>query len=140
MDTTKVLKRPVFLRLFGLCATGQPKDKTSWRIGEGTVEVDLTRLPELQQPERAVRLEDNAAGIRVLLVKGPDGSFHAYRNECLHGKRRMDPVPGAETLQCCSVGHTTYDYDGNPLTNDLDGQLNVYTVEQRDDALTIKLD
>ena len=47
----------------------------------------------------------------MLVFRGEDGAWHAYRNRCGHAGRRLDPVPGTETMQCCSVNAATYGYD-----------------------------
>jgi nitrite reductase/ring-hydroxylating ferredoxin subunit len=111
----KTLKRSIFQRLFGISATQLPKDKGCWTYSNGKVVVDLDRAPELSEPGGAIRLEGKSLPDRVLLIHGEDGNYHAFRNRCGHMGRRLDPVPETQTVQCCSVSKSTYDYDGNIL-------------------------
>ena len=53
---------------------------------------------------------------RVLVVHGEDGEYRAFHNQCTHlGHRRLDPVPGTNTVQCCSVNKSTYDTEGTKI-------------------------
>lgn len=128
-----------FSRLFGKCITQLPTNNECWTFTDGALAIDLSRAPELANLGSAIRIEDESLPERVLLVHGDDDVFRAYKNECVHGKRRIDPVPGAGTLQCCSVNKTTYDYSGTKLRGPVDGELTVYPVAVNEQQLTINL-
>ena len=50
------------------------------------------------------------------LNKGEEGQYQAFQNRCTHlGHRRLDYVPGTETVQCCSVNKSTYTFDGEKI-------------------------
>lgn len=125
---TAVLRRNVFQRLFGICATKLPSDEGCWTLENERITVDLTRAPELARPNAGIRLEKKGLPERVLVICGEDGRYHAFRNRCTHGKRRLDPVPGAQQVQCCSVGKSTFDYAGRRLSGPAKEALRTYAV------------
>jgi nitrite reductase/ring-hydroxylating ferredoxin subunit len=78
--------------------------------------------------------------IRVLVIRGDDGKFHAFHNRCTHiGHRRLDPVPGTGTVQCCSVGKSTYTYDGKKIFGPPTGSIKTLKVEAEGDRLIVYL-
>jgi nitrite reductase/ring-hydroxylating ferredoxin subunit len=111
----KFLKRSVFQRLFGRSATSEPVDEGCWTYADNRIEIDLSRAPELAEKGQGFRLEGKNLPQRILIIRGEDGTYHAFDNRCQHMGRRLDPVSGTETIQCCSVSKSTYDYNGNPL-------------------------
>lgn len=114
--TVKFLNRSILQRLFGLPATGMPQDPQCWTFSGGKIQIDLARAPELKAPGGALRLEGGRLPRRVLVVRAEDGRFHAFHNRCTHlGHRRLDPVPGTGTVQCCSVNKSTYSFDGRKV-------------------------
>lgn len=130
----KFLKRSLWQRLLGIPATSGPSDPASWRYAEGTLTVDLDRAPELSSPGGALRLEGHGLPERVLVVHAEDGSFFAFHNRCTHfGHRRLDPVPGTATVQCCSVNRSTYDLGGAKIFGPAPRPIRSYplTVEGR---------
>jgi nitrite reductase/ring-hydroxylating ferredoxin subunit len=128
-DATRSLKRNIFQRLLGKCVTREPIERDSWRYSDGKLEVDLSKIPELSDPGSAVRLEGDELPERLLLVHGDDGEYRLFRNRCTHGGRRLDPVPGASTVQCCSIGKSTFDYSGKLLAGSAKDDLVVYPVQ-----------
>jgi nitrite reductase/ring-hydroxylating ferredoxin subunit len=100
--------------------------------------VDLTRVPELAEPNRAVRLEKKGFPDRFLLIHGDDGRYYAFKNRCIHGGRRLDPIPGTRHVQCCSIGRSTYDYSGKVLSGPAKGPLEVLPVRIEDGRLVIE--
>jgi nitrite reductase/ring-hydroxylating ferredoxin subunit len=138
-DAQKTLKRGFFRRLFGRPATEQPADESCWSCTEGRIVVDLDRAPELKEPGGAIRLESPTCPERVLVIHGDNGRYHAFRNSCTHAGRRLDPVPGASTVQCCSVGRSTYDYDGNILRGSAKENIKPFPVQLDDRKLTVTI-
>ena len=109
----KFLQRNIFKRILGLSDTSKPANADCWTYADGKVILDLKKTPELQNPGDAVRLEGDGLPERLLVVLGGDQKYHVFRNRCTHvGHRRLDPVPGTQTVQCCSVGKSTYDLAG----------------------------
>lgn len=135
--TVQKLERNIFQRLFGLCSTRKPSEKGGWITSAGKIIVELGAMPELKSKGAAVRLEGKGLKDPVLLVHGDDAAYHAFKNRCTHGKRAIDPVPGTETIQCCSVGTSTFSYDGSLIEGPAKGPLTVYRVDQDGDVLTI---
>jgi nitrite reductase/ring-hydroxylating ferredoxin subunit len=112
---TRNVSRTVLQRLVGLPATPEPENGQCWFRAKTMVLIDLLRTPELWGPEGAVRLEGGDPPVRLLVFRGDDGQFHAILNRCGHRGRRLDPVPGGRTIQCCSLGRSTFDYRGRIL-------------------------
>ena len=129
-----------FKRLFGICDTKPPADSGSWKLDKGTLELDLGRVPELEGQGGAVRLEGDPLPSRVLVVHGQDGSFHAFENKCTHGGRRIDPLAGEEKIRCCSVGKSTFDYEGKRLSGSAKEDLKVLSVTKDEGSLKIRLE
>jgi len=135
----KILKRNFFLRLLGRCATAEPSDPECWAYANQRITIDLKRAAELGKPGGAIRLESDALPQRVLVIHGDDSRYHAFHNKCTHGGRRLDPVPGAETVQCCSVGKSTFAYDGKLLEGSAKEPVNVYPVQVEGDKINITI-
>ncbi len=134
----KILKRNIFQRLFGISATGKPKDEGCWIYAEGTVSVDLERARELSQTWGAIRLENERMPRRILLVRGEGETFYAFDNCCKHGHRRLDPIPGEGQIQCCSVGKSTYGLDGTLIYGS--AKENIETFKVIRDRQTLKIE
>lgn len=109
------LRRSFFQRLLGQCATSPPADEDCWSHEGDEVVVDLSRAPELAPVYGAIRLESRALPERILLIH-TDSGYLALRNRCTHAGRRLDPMPGARRVQCCSLGKSTYDYEGQCIS------------------------
>lgn len=133
------LKRSIFQRLFGIPATGLPRDPGSWRYADGELVVDLSRVPELSGPGGGVRFEGSGLPRRVLVVRAADGTYRAFHNRCRHFGRRLDPLPGGSCVQCSSVSKATYDVSGAVLSGPARGPLETYPVEVRDGKLVVRL-
>jgi nitrite reductase/ring-hydroxylating ferredoxin subunit len=138
--TTNFLNRGFFQRIFGVPATSKPADPQCWSFSDGKILIDLNRATELKKPGGALRLENAGLPIRVLVMRGDDGKFHAFHNRCTHiGHRRLDPVPGTGTVQCCSVGKSTYAYDGKKIYGAPTGPIKTFKVEAEGKRLIVFL-
>lgn len=128
-----------FSRLFGKCRTKPPADTGCWSLANGQVIIDLERAPELGQNNGAIRLEGDGLPMRVMVFWGDDGGIHAIQNKCTHGGRRIDPQPGRSTVQCCSVGKSTFDYDGHRLSGAAKKPITVLPVAREELKVIIDL-
>ena len=135
----KSLKRNIFQRLFGICATAEPQNGSCWNYADGKITIDLSLAPELEKPGSGIRIESKDCPERVLVVYGDDCQFYAFQNKCQHAGRRMDPVPGERAVQCCSIGKSTYDYEGKVISGRPKGPITAYPVTMTDGKLTIAL-
>jgi len=135
----KFNKRGFFQRIFGIPLTKKPLNENSFIFKDGRVEVDLSKCPELKDSGTAIRLEGKELSKRILLIHGDDGRFSAYHNRCGHAGRRLDPVDGENTVQCCSVSKTTYSCEGNPIHGPVKKELKIFEIEKKDNKLFIKL-
>jgi len=133
------LHRTLFQRIFGLCATKQPEDKDCWKVSDKIVEVLLDRAKELSSPFGAIRLEGKGLPFRLLLVRGQDDNFYAFKNQCRHMGRRLDPVPGTRTVQCCSIGKSTYDYTGQVMSGSADKDILIFKISREKERVIIQL-
>jgi nitrite reductase/ring-hydroxylating ferredoxin subunit len=135
----KTLKRTFLQRLFGISATKVPSDQGCWTYGDGKLRLEFRRAPELAQPGGAIRLEGKNLPDRILVVHGEDGNYYAFRNRCKHMGRRLDPILGAPTVQCCSINKTTYAYDGKVLSGPAKEAVGTFETRVRDEELIITL-
>ncbi|PWW81026.1 (2Fe-2S)-binding protein [Prosthecochloris marina] len=135
--SVKKLDRNFFQRLFGICATPKPQQEQSWKKVDEKITIDLNMMPELGSKGSAIRIEGKGVDIPVLVVHGDDGEYHAFENRCTHGKRALDPVPGTKTVQCCSIGTSTFNYDGTLVEGPGKGPLKVYEVSRMGETLSI---
>jgi nitrite reductase/ring-hydroxylating ferredoxin subunit len=127
-------------RILGISKTKKPGDEKCWRHSTGKIEVDWARVPELQKPSGAIRLEGRGLPERVLLIYGIDGQFHAFKNKCTDMNRRLDPVPGKAALRCRCFSISTFDYFGNVMAGPAKEPLKTYPVESHKCKMIIPLD
>lgn len=126
-------------RIFGICETPLPADTTAWVMGAGKVSIELDKMPELKKPGSGVRLEGRGVNPRLLVFHGDDGQFHAIANRCTHMGRRIDVIAGTNTIQCCSVGKSTFTYEGELVGGSAKKPVNTFPVSVEDNLLTITL-
>ena len=129
-----------FKRLLGKCITQPPSDPGCWKFEEGKVMIELQRAPELSQKNGALRLEDNNLPVKLLLIYGDDGNYYALLNKCAHAGRRLDPVPRGGTVQCCSVGKSTFDYEGKVLAGSAKEGIKTFPVVLENGKLIVNVD
>jgi len=138
--TVKFLQRSIWQRIFGISATDKPQDEGGWHYESGKLTISLDRIPELTQSRTAVRFEGKSLPVRVLVVFGEDRQYQAFQNRCTHlGHRRLDYVPGTETVQCCSVNKSTYTFDGDKIHGPAPQSIRTYPVEVGDGELRIRI-
>jgi nitrite reductase/ring-hydroxylating ferredoxin subunit len=137
--TTRTYKRNLFQRILGIPQTRVPANPDCWRLEDGKLSLDLDRAPELAEEFGAIRIEAGNLPHPVLVMRDGQGRYRAFRNQCSHGKRRLDPVPGTETVCCCSVGKSTFDYDGKVLSGSAKAPVDTLPVEVREKRLLIRL-
>ncbi|OGP62485.1 MAG: (2Fe-2S)-binding protein [Deltaproteobacteria bacterium RBG_13_49_15] len=136
----RFLKRGFFQRLFGIPATPKSKQQAGWNVSSGMLIIDLNKTPELQNAGNAMRFEGKNLPGRVLVIYGEDKQYRAFENRCTHvGHRRLDPVPGTRTIQCCSVGKSTYGFDGNPIYGPAPKPIKTYPVQVKGNELHVFL-
>jgi nitrite reductase/ring-hydroxylating ferredoxin subunit len=136
----KFLKRNIFQRILGIPATSKPKDPRCWSYSDGKLTIDLKKATELASSGGALRLEGDNLPVRLLVVLGEDGQFHAFQNRCTHlGHRRLDPVPGTNTVQCCSVNKSTYEYNGKTIHGPAPNPVITYPAEVDGETLVVTL-
>ncbi len=133
------LKLGIFKRIFGKSTTKLPEDADCWSYADGRLTIDLSRASELSEAGGAIRLEGKNLPKRILVIHGDDGIYHAFTNKCTHGGRRLDPVPCAGTVQCCSVGKSTFDYKGNLLRGSAKENIATYPVETEDGKIIVTI-
>jgi nitrite reductase/ring-hydroxylating ferredoxin subunit len=136
----KFLKRSLFQRLLGIPVTTKPLDPGCWTYSDGKVTIDLKRASELQKPGGAIRLEGANLPERLLVVFCEDGRYRAFHNRCTHvGHRRLDPVPGTNTVQCCSVSKSTYNFEGNKIYGPNPKPIRTYLTDTEGDRLIVTI-
>ena len=134
------LKRSFFQRLLGISATTKPGMDDSWNYTNGKLTIDLGKALELKIPGGAIRFEGKNLPKRVLVVCGEDGEYRAFHNRCTHlGHRRLDLVPGTDTVQCCSVNKSTYDSGGNMIFGPAPHPITRYPVKREQENLIVSI-
>ncbi len=134
----KSVNRSFVQRILGKPATEMPKVSDCWSYEAGKITINLTKSHELQVPGGALRLEGGNLPVRVLVVYGEDGQYHAYHNRCTHiGHRRLDPVPGTNTVQCCSLNKSTFDSGGEKIHGPAGHPIKSFPVEQDQNKLIV---
>ncbi len=136
----KFLQRSIWQRIFGISATSKPQNENGWQYQGGQLTVSLEQIPELTQAGTAVRFEGKNLPQRVLVVFGEDEQYRAFHNRCTHlGHRRLDYVPGTDTVQCCSVNKSTYTFEGEKIHGPTPRPVHTYPVEVEESELRIRI-
>ena len=136
----KFLKRSFFQRLLGKSATTGPGIEGSWNYADGTLTIDLGKALELKTPGGAMRFEGKNIPKRVLVVHTENGEYRAFHNRCTHlGHRRLDPIPGTDTVQCCSLNKSTYDSGGNKIFGPAPHPIPRYPVKKEQELLIVSM-
>lgn len=125
-------------RLLGVTHTPLLEDDSAWNYIDNTVTLILGQIPDLAQPETAVRLEDDQLPENLLIVHGTDEQYYVFVNECTHSGRKIDLDDNGQ-LKCTSMGQSTFTYEGAVLSGSADAPLTTYTVEQSTEQLIITL-
>jgi cytochrome b6-f complex iron-sulfur subunit len=124
--------------LAGICET-KPLDADHWELQENGVVVRIKDVPELQRQGGAVYLQGKGLQTPVLIVRGDDGDYHCFSNRCTHMGRKLDPVQGKPVIRCCSVSHSTFDYQGAKLSGPAKGPIQPYASRVENDELVIMI-
>ena len=136
----KFLKRNIFQRIFGIPATSRPIDPDCWSYSDGKLTIALKKTPELEKPGGSIRLEGGNLSERILVVLGEDEKYHAFQNRCTHlGHRRLDHVPGTNTVQCCSMNKSTYDLDGKNIFGPAPKPITTFPIHTDEDKLVVTI-
>lgn len=126
-----------FLKAVAGVSKTKPLSPEFWRLEENKATIKVDQIPELQQPGGAVYLAGKGIESPVLVVRDDDGNYHSFSNRCSHFGRKLDPVPGKSVLRCCSLNHSTFDYNGANLTGPTSKPVKVYRTELKDGNLMI---
>ena len=127
----------IFNKIFGICETRKPEDPGCWIISGGRVEIDLKRAGEFSERGGAIRLEGKDLEDKILVIRGENGLFYAYKNKCTHMGRRIDPVSGSQHIKCCSVMGSRFGFTGEVLSGPAKGALKYFKVKIEDNKLNI---
>ena len=123
----------------GIPETDLPQLEDAWAYSDGALWLDLAKLPEISELGGAVRIEGDVLPVPLLVVLGEDGAYYAFKNACTHAGRRLDPVAGAMTLQCCSLSGSTFDFEGNVISGPANGTLTSYPLDVSEGRITIQV-
>jgi len=128
-------------RVLGRPRTDFPRIEGAWKMenANSKLVLDLSKLPEFDDLGSAVRIEGEALETSVLVVYGDDGKYYAFKNACTHAGRRIDPLQGTMTMECCSVSSSTFNYKGEVLSGPADEALTSFPLSLENDYLSIQL-
>ena len=126
--------------LLGICET-KHLNPHLWSLEDKQkIRVKLSETAGLFANQKGVYLTGKGLHKPILLIKTDDGRYLAFTNRCTHlGHRKLDPVPGKPVLRCCSMNHSTFDYEGKRLTGPARHPLSRHEVEQSNGDLLIRL-
>jgi cytochrome b6-f complex iron-sulfur subunit len=125
--------------LGGVCDT-KPLSQDMWSLEGDAVRVKLSGKPDIIERGGGTYLQGKGLTRPVLVVRTDDDKYVALTNRCTHvGHRKIDPVPGEKTLRCCSVFHSTFDYEGKPLSGPAKDPLTRHEVMLDKGDLVIKI-
>jgi hypothetical protein len=124
-------KMNTFKRIFRICTTKTPLDNSAWYYSNGKIVIKWRKVPELQKPCGAVRLEGQGLTERIILLYGIDGQYHAFRNTYPPLGMRLDPIDNTAKLRSCGILETIFDYSGNVMSGFGKESLKKYRVETR---------
>ncbi|MFC1999569.1 ubiquinol-cytochrome c reductase iron-sulfur subunit [Chloroflexota bacterium] len=135
-----------FKALFGKCGT-ESLPSENWTVeedGKITIKLGESELPELCEQGKAVYLKGQGLKRPILVIRTEADTYLAYTNRCTHSlHRKLDPTtgpdPGQPILRCCSLGHSTFDYEGNVLSGPAKNPLDRHEIEMSDGNLVITL-
>jgi nitrite reductase/ring-hydroxylating ferredoxin subunit len=124
--------------LVGICETRLLSPR-HWELQGNRATVRMKDVPELQRPGGAVYIQGKGLHTPVLIVRDDDGKYHCFGNRCTHMGRRLDPVKGEPMIRCCSVMHSTFDYQGNKLSGPARKQIQGYRSHVENGELVIMI-
>jgi cytochrome b6-f complex iron-sulfur subunit len=123
----------------GVCGT-KPLSPDLWTLEDSTARVRTSLKPDVVSWGGGVYLEGRGLQRPILVVRTDDDRYLAFTNRCTHiGHRKIDPVPGQRTLRCCSIFHSTFDYEGKRLSGPARDPLTRHEVTMDKGDLLIKL-
>ena len=128
----------IFKAILGICETKQLDDRL-WALEDGSIRIKLGQVSQLSAEGGAVYLKGKGLEKPVLVVRVEGNKYLAFENKCTHGGRKIDNMAGEHKLKCCSISHSTFDYDGNVLSGPASGPLAKYDVEMDGEELIVKL-
>ena len=128
-----------FKSVLGICET-KPLSPDLWSLEEDKVRLKLSQMSELCPKGEGTYLNGQGLSKPVLVIRTEDDEYLAFTNRCTHfAHRKLDPVPGQGIIRCCSMSHSTFDYEGKNLSGPAKDPLTVHEVELSDGDLLIKL-
>ena len=128
----------IYKAVLGICET-DPLDPALWSLEGNVVTVKVAGAPRLAEKDGAAYLKGQGLSRPVLIVNIGDDHFAAFENRCTHLRRKLDPVPGQDRLRCCSIGHSVFDLEGNPLSGLARNPITRYPTELKNSNLLITL-
>ena len=124
--------------ILGICET-KPLSPDLWSLEGNKVRLKLGQVPELSQKRGAVYLKGQGLSKPILIVRTEDDQYLAFANKCTHMGRKLDPVPGEPLLRCCSIGHSTFDYQGRRISGLAKESLTQYLIDLVEGDLVVAL-
>lgn len=104
-----------FKALLGICET-KPLDPALWSVDAETVKLKVVQKPDVLPKGGGIYVQGRGLKIPLLVIHTQDDDYLAFTNSCPHGHRKIDHVTDSRILKCCSVNHSTFDYDGKRLS------------------------
>lgn len=126
-----------------LCALGGCASKTPHVAKEhleqsgGNVIMDLAKIPELESAGGSVLVKGVGFPDPVIVIHAEDGTYKAFSAKCTHFGMAVSYDTEGRRLRCGSIGHSTFDLDGNVTKGPAKKPLRQYSAVVEGGKLTL---
>lgn len=127
-----------FKALLGICET-KPLDPALWSVDGETAKLKIVQKSDVLPKGGGVYVQGRGLKRPLLVIRTQEDNYLAFTNSCPHGHRKIDHVPDSQILKCCSVMHSTFDYEGKRLSGPAKDGLIRHTVTIDGADLLVKL-
>lgn len=113
--------------------------RNTYIYSQGTLQLDLTKIPELKRDGGSVKLEMPDRNLKIIVARTGDHAFVALRDRCSHGGRELEYFHDQSIFRCVSFGHSRFDLEGNVMKGPAKNLLLKYNSILVDDILQISV-
>ena len=125
--------------LMGICET-KPLDPALWTVEGDKARLQVVGRAEVLPKGGGVYIQGLGLDRPLLVIRTEDDNYLAFTNRCTHiGHRKLDHLPEGRMLRCCSLFHSTFDYDGRRVSGPATEALTRHQVSVDGTELVVKL-
>ena len=127
-----------FKALLGICET-KPLDPALWNLEGEVARLHIIDKADILPKGGATYLKGRDLSRPVLIIRTHDDRYLAFTDRCSHANRKLDHLPDERVLRCCSVNHSTFDYNGKRLSGPAKDPLTRHPVSVEGSDLLVRL-